>query len=170
MMPYRLSSQSQIFFALIISLLVAWSLYFILGENSGNILLPFINNSRPGNNHPLTEPTVTMTPSYRYENSQGVLYVSVRLYVNAQPEVVNAAYLSEGRVTASVTGNSYIRLRSSDMTVLYEVPFLTDFRQGEPPVMKDSIRMSFVLPGISLASHLEIDTPQGITLYELPPR
>lgn len=163
-MTVRLQLSTQIAMAIFIALILGY-----LFQKPAQEVLP-ADTATP------VSSTLTATPSATEEVATpqpfvtltGVWMVRVVVYRDAAPEIVKVAKLSQGRLTISQLGDSYLRVLDEAGIILYELAFQPHFHVADAPIEVDDNTYFFIIPSIENAHLIQVITPQGESTYEFP--
>lgn len=150
-MKMRLTFQKQVFFSVLVALLIGWSLSgFQIPDNRASTNL---------------EGTVPPKP---FTNLTNAWMVRVKVSRLTPPSVVEVIKVGQGRITTTQGGESKIILLNRDSEALYILSFHTQFLAPDLGETLNEVEKVFILPEITGGETIQVVTPQGETRYELP--
>lgn len=166
-------------FQVLLAVLVALAAGFLLSDIPSSIgLAPTtevsatatIHTKTPSTNLPTPIPlTATPTLAVRFfEDTKNVWLVRVTISQNGEPSIDKVVHLEEGRISPSAKGDSTLRLLDQNDRVLYEISFSNTYLSLGEVSQTETTTSIFFIPSLPFEKKIEIITPQGKSVYEIP--
>lgn len=136
----------------------------ILGHLIVALLLALLLNMAlsPAGERPDTE----QTPA-PFTTQAEMMAVTVAVYQDRPPQILDVQALDAGRVTVTQPGPYTLTLGNERDASLYNLSFRVAFSVPGLPGEANEARQMFVLPAGEQAAHLMLDGPQGSATYDL---